>query len=624
VARVEVEVYFRSLAALPCAALPLCALAQGVVSNSSDSNAVVVSASRIEEPVAATVASVTVVTRADIERLQPHSVLELLAGLPGISVASSGDLGKSSLTFVRGTNADHVLVLIDGIKIGSATTGQAALEQLPVAQIERIEIVRGPRSSLYGSDAIGGIIQIFTRHSAPGAPGQPSLELTGGSHDAWQAQGGYSGSSGPFWYNASASGLYTSGIPVCAADAPATAPCHTTDPRQGYWTASAAVSGGFQVSDSTRVSVDWLRTNGDTRYDGDVFSGNESHVVQQVAGIELQAAPLAPWAMSFTVGQSVDQSAQLFDGAADGFFDTRRETLSWLNDLRLATTQNLLVGMDYEQDTVGSGIDYAVSSRADTGAFGSYRLTPGPMDLELSVRHDHNQQFGDHTTGAAGAAWRLTSGLRLSASWGTAFKAPTFNDLYFPFYGNPTLRPETARSGEIGVEGDLATHAQWSVNAYETRIVDLIEYNPVTFAADNIGRARIRGVELHLTTDLAGTHAELYSTWLDPRDRGANSGFLLPRRPQASVRLDLDREFGALSAGTSLAVVGRRFEDPANTERLGGYTTLDLRAGWRFHPSWMLQARVSNALSRDYQTVLYYNQPRFGAYLTLRYTSRSI
>ena len=615
--------FLRWMAALPCAAWPLFACAQDDLTEVPSPSPVIVTASRVAEPLTGALASVTIITRADIERLQAHSVPELLNGLAGMSVAASGDLGKTAYLFVRGTNADHVLVLIDGIKIGSATTGQAALEQLPVEQIERIEIVRGPRSSLYGSDAIGGIIQIFTRHSAPGAAGRSSFELTGGSHDTWQMQGGYSGSSGPVWYNASASGLYTAGIPVCAGGAPATAPCFTAEPRQGYRSASAAVSGGYRLGDTTRVSFDWLRANGDTGYDGDIFSGNESHVVQQAAGIELQTVPLPKWAMSLTAGQSLDESAQLFDGTPDGFFDTRRATLSWLNDLHLATTQDLLLGADYEQDTIGSGTAYAERSRADTGAFTSYRFAPGRMDLEVSARHDHNQQFGDHTTGAAAAAWRFTDGLRLTASWGTAFKAPTFNDLYFPFYGNRELRPETARATEIGLEGDLGRRMNWGVNIYETSIDDLIEYNPLTFGADNIDRARIRGLELHLATEIAGTLAQLNATRLDPRDRGANWGAALPRRAEESVRLDLDREFGPLTAGATLAVVGRRFEDPANTERMGGYTTLDLRAGWHVDPCWMLQARISNALNRDYETVLYYNQPRFGAYLTLRYTPRS-
>src|SRR5258708_29054923 len=140
------------------------------------------------------VASVTLITRADIDRLQPHSVDEMLTGLVGMSISSNGDLGKTTSVFVRGTNADHVLVLIDGIKIGAAPTGSAAWEQLPVEQIDHIEIVRGPTSSVYGSEALGGVVQIFTRHGAPGALDLPSLELSGGSHGTYQGEVGYSAS----------------------------------------------------------------------------------------------------------------------------------------------------------------------------------------------------------------------------------------------------------------------------------------------------------------------------------------------------------------------------------------------------------------------------------------------
>jgi len=213
------------------ATLPLIAVAQ---QDFSDLNQVIVTASRLAEPLDDAIASVTVITRADIDRLQPRSVDELLSGLAGITVSNDGDLGKTTSVFVRGTNSDHVLVLIDGIKIGSATTGTAAWEQLPVEQIDHIEIVRGPYSSLYGSEAIGGVVQIFTRHGAPGAAGVPSLEVSAGSHGTFLGEAGYSGSVGSGWYNGSASGLYTSGIPICAANAPVTANCYTTTPQQGY------------------------------------------------------------------------------------------------------------------------------------------------------------------------------------------------------------------------------------------------------------------------------------------------------------------------------------------------------------------------------------------------------
>ena len=603
-----------SLVALLSSSCPLVAIAQ---EDLSDLNQVIVTASRTAEPLAAAIASVTVITRMDIDRLQPHSVDELLAGLAGISFSNNGDLGKTTSIFVRGTNPDHVLLLIDGIKIGSATTGMAAWEQLPVEQIDHIEIVRGPNSSLYGSEAIGGVVQIFTRHGAPGASDVPSLTASGGSHGTYQGELGYSGSARNGWYNLSASGLYTDGIPICIANAPTTADCYTTTPQQGYWSGSVNLSGGYRWHDAT-ATLDVLRVDGDTRYDGNSFSGDESRVAQQVLGVSLTVTPLARFGVTFTAGQSLDRSQQYFSGTPIGFFNTRRDTFSWLNQLSLAPAQKLLLGADFEHDTIASDTAYATQSRDDTGVFALYQWLGRHQEVQLSERYDHNQQFGDHFTGSAQWAYRWSDALRLTASYGTAFKAPTFNDLYFPFYGDPTLRPETSRSAEVGLSGRSSV-LTWAVNAYQTEINDLIEYNPATFGADNIDRARIRGLEIQLAAQLEAWRALLQVTWLDPRDTGANYGELLPQRAQFTARFDLDRDFHAFSVGATLFQSGRRYEDPANTQRMGGYGTLDVRAAWRFQPRWELQALLKNALNRDYETVFYYNQPGRSAYLTLRY-----
>jgi len=572
-------------AALLSAGQPLLALAQ---EDFSDLNQVIVTASRTPEPLGSAIASVTVITQADIDRLQPYSVDELLTGLVGMSIANNGALGKTTSVFVRGTNADHVLVLIDGIKIGSATTSTAAWEQLPVEQIDHIEIVRGPTSSLYGSEALGGVVQIFTRRGAPGAPDLPSFEMSGGSHGTYQGEAGYSGSVRNGWCNASASGLYANGIPICIANAPVTADVYTTTPQQGYWSASSALSGGYRWANAT-ATLDFLRADGDTRYDGNIYSGDESRVVQQALDGTLTVAPLTPLSVTLTAGQSLDQSQQYFGGVPDGFFDSRRDTFSWLYQLSLTPGQKFLVGADFERDVIASDTDYAVKSRDDTGVFALYQWFPGHQELQLSERYDDNQQFGDHFTGSAQWAYRWSDALRLTASYCTAFKAPTFNDLYFPFFGDPTLRPETSHSTEVGFNGRLSVFS-WAVNAYQTQINDLIEYNPVTFGAANIDRARIRGLETQLAGTLQQWRVQLRATLLDPRDTGVSYGELLPRRAQYTARLDVDRDIAVLSFGATLFESGPRFEDPANTQRLGGYGTLDVRAAWRFQSHWEVQA----------------------------------
>jgi vitamin B12 transporter len=609
-------VAIRLALALFLAGCPLVLNAQSTGPNASQ---VIVTATRLEQPLDTALASVTVITRADIDRLQPHSVIELLEGLPGISIASNGDLGKVSSVFVRGTNSDHVLVLIDGIKVGSVTTGTTAFEQLPVEQIERIEIVRGPLSSLYGSEAIGGVIQIFTRHGTPGGPGVPSFDVSGGSHGTYQGELGYSGSAGQAWYNVSGSGLYTNGIPVCSADAPVTASCYTTSPRQGFWSASSDLSGGYRWGDHAELSLDYLRADGDTKFDGNIYSGNETRETQQVVGGRLKVTPFSVYDITLAAGQSLDQAAYNYNGTPAGFFDTRRTSASWLNEVRPSSNQELLLGLDYEHDEVASDTDYAVQSRNDTGVFGLYQWRPGELELQLSLRNDHNQQFGAHTTGAAAVGYRVSEALRFTASYGTAFKAPSFNDLYYPFYGNPDLRPETSRSFELGASGRSSLW-NWGLNAYQTDVNDLIEYNPATFAPDNIDRARIRGVEGQLGVQVSHWRAQLFATWLDPRDIGVNDGNLLPRRSQGSARMDVDRDWGRASLGATFYITGPRYDDPANTERLGGYSTLDLRASLAVSRRWLLQAVLKNVFNREYQTALYYNQPGFGAYLTLRYT----
>src|SRR5215470_11696163 len=528
-----------SLVALLATTCPFIAVAQ---EDFPDPNQIIVTASRTPEPLRSAIASVTVVTRADIERFQPHAVDELLTGLVGISASSNGDLGKSTAVFLRGTNPDHVVVLIDGIKIGAATTGMAAWEQLPVEQIDRIEIVRGPSSSLYGSEAIGGVVQIFTRHGAVTAGDAPSLMASGGSNGTYQGEVGYSGSAGRGWYNASASGLYTDGIPICVANAPATADCYTTTPRQGYWSGSAAVSGGYRWAGAT-ATFNALRVDGDTKYEGNNFAGNESRVVQQVLGASMTVTPLAPLSVTLTAGASEDRSQQYFNGISDSFFNTRRNTFSWLNQLALTPAQKLLAGSDFEHDAIASDVPYAEQSRDDTGLFVLYQWLGRHQELQLSERYDHNQQFGDHFTGSVQWAYRWSDALRLTASYGTAFKAPTFNDLYFPFYGDPALRPETSHSTEVGLSGRSSSFS-WAVNAYQTEISDLIEYNPATGGAENIGRARIHGLETQLAAQLEGWGGLLQVTLLDPRDIGMNYGELLPQRAQYTGRLDLDRSIG--------------------------------------------------------------------------------
>lgn len=592
--------------------------------HAADLSPVVVTATRTPQTADDSLSSVTVITRQDIDRLQPQSVQELLVGLPGISVANDGGLGKVTSVFLRGTEAGQVLVLLDGIKLGSATTGTAAFEQIPVDQIERIEIVRGPRSSLYGSEAVGGVIQIFTRRGAVNQAPTPSFSVGGGTYDTWQGEAGVTGGLQHAWYSAGVTGLYTGGINACrGVGAPTFAGCGTVEPdKDGYWTSSASLRGGYRFDDGAEVTGDWLRAYGDTKYDGSFQ--NESRVVQQVLGGSASLPRIGPWHASFTGGQSEDYSTNYENGSFAGFFDTLRNSASWQNDFVLAPRQLLTAGADYLKDHIVSDTPYPVTSREDYAGFAQYQGGFGGHDVQLSLRGDHNQQFGGHYTGGGAWGYRFSPAAHVFASYGTAFRAPTFNELYFPGFGNPLLKPEKSRSAELGFDG---RPGDWSyaLNVYQTRIDDLIAFD-ASFTPSNIDSARIRGLEAQLGWHHAGWRGQLDLSFLSPRNltAGGEHGNLLPRRAQETGRFDLDRDLGAFSAGTTVFVSSRRYDDLANTQPLGGYATFDFRAGWHFLPRWLLQARLANAFSKHYETAEYFNQPGRTVFVTLRYQPQAL
>ena len=604
-------------------ALLSCAIAAHAAdqNEASSLSPVIVTATRTAITADEALSSVSVITRADIERLQPLSVPDLLTGLPGISFANSGGYGEQTSLFMRGTNSSHTLVLIDGVRIGSVGNGLAAFEQLPVEQIERIEIVRGPRSSLYGADAIGGVIQIFTRRGSPQGGLQPSFSLTTGSNNLLRGQAGLSGGSEHVWYNLAVGAQYTRGINSCRIGAAeAFAGCFADEPdRDPYRNRNLSAAGGYRWDNGAELTGTWLRSLGEIHFDGTYQ--NRFRTVQQTAGSALSFNPLQAWKTTLSVGQNLDRYDNYENRDFVGYIYSRRNQAAWQNDLSVADNQLLTLGLDWQGEHIDSDTGFLATRRNDTGGYVQYQGTFGRNELQLSARRDHNSQFGDHNTGAAAWGYSFDHGLRLSASYGSAFHAPTFNDLYYPYgSGNPDLKPEESRSAELGLSQRLDAW-NWAVNAYQTRIDQLIALD-VNYFPSNISKARIRGAEGQLGTTLAGWQLQAYLTWLQPRneDGGPNNGRVLPRRPGRTARLDLDRRFGDFGVGATVYAAGRSYDDAGNLHPLAGYSTTDLRASYHFAPEWQVEARLANVFGRHYETVYYFNQPGRSAFLTLRYS----
>jgi len=579
---------------------------------------VVVTASRVAETTDDTLAAVSVITRDEIERQQSKSVQDVLQGLAGISITNNGGPGKATSVFLRGTESDHVLVLVDGIKVGSATLGTTAFQHIPVEQIERIEVVRGPLSSLYGSEAIGGVIQIFTRKG--GGELNPFFSIGGGSYDTYNASLGLSGGGERGWFNLSASGIDTEGFNACnGKSSPGGAGCFTIEPDDdGYRNLSGSLRAGYRFEGGLEIDAHALKTKGESEFDGSFV--NESESVQQVLGGSVRFSPLDVWQVTLAAGRSEDESDNFKDGSFQTRFESERDTVTFQNDISITDDHLFTLGVDYQKDRVDGTTAYAVSSRDNKGLFTQYQGAIAAQDIQLSLRRDDNEQFGEHNTGNAAWGYALNKGLRFKASYGTAFKAPTFNELYFPGFGNADLRPEESRSIEFGLSG-RAGWGRWSSNIYETQIDDLIAFDASIFAPANIDQARIRGLEMTFAAQVEAWNFTTNFTLLDPENRsnGTNRGNVLPRRAEQSLRFDATHHVGKYTLGATLFTEGKRYDDFANTRELSGYASVDLRAEYALTKDWLLQARVENLLDKEYETAAFFNQPGRGLYMTLRY-----
>jgi vitamin B12 transporter len=600
------------LAALSC--VPAAALADGAPTILSQ---IVVTATRTAQTEDQTLAPVTVITRQEIEMLQPASLQDLLSTTPGMAISNQGGPGKISAMFLRGTNANQVLVLVDGIRVGSATAGTTPIQDIPLDQIQRIEIVRGPFSSLYGSEAIGGVIQIFLRH----APGTfvPNASVGAGSYRHWTTGAGFSAAGDKGWVSVRASHDQTKGINSCRVGAAELfVGCFADQPdRDGFHNSGLTLHGAYQFDD--RWSADGLamRTEGFNHYDG-TFSDSDDYSTQ-VVGAQLHFRPDAGVNLTLRAGQSTDFDSDYLAGTYVDTFDTRR-TLGSLQADITAAGGLLTTGLDWQRDQVASTTAYATSLRTNRGLFAEWQRTFGVQSLQANLRRDQNSQFGGKTTGSLLWGWTLMPNLRLTANYGTAFVAPTFNDLYYPGFSNPHLAPETSRNIDIGLRGTPAW-GHWSLNVYRNDIRDLIALNPA-FVPENIDRGRITGIEGVIGGKLAGWNLSATATLLNAVDDavgGFYNGKQLPRRPRQSARLDADRSFGRFSFGVGWSLNAHAYDDLANQHRLGGYALTDLRAGWQVNHDWKLQLALNNVFDKGYETAYYYNQPGRNFMLTLRW-----
>ena len=577
-------------------------------SGTAAEEAVIVTATRTARTADETLASVSVITRADIERAQAKSVAELLAGEAGIDTTVSGGYGKSTNVFLRGTNSDHTLVLVDGIKIGSATLGTAAWQHLPLDQIERIEIVRGPRSSLYGSEAIGGVIQIFTRR--PTEKFQSQAEAGYGTYDTRKLSAGISGTDGDTSYNLTAGHFNTEGIDAKTASA------GNEGDRDGYRNESYSARLTHRLAGGAEIELHTLHAQGHTEFDG--TTENQTAFLQDVVGARLNFAPMNNWNVKLQAGTSRDYSDSFKNGTFRSTFNTLRHTTSWQNDVTLAKDQLLTLGVDYQDDRVGSTTAYARTERNNTGVFLQHQGKFDDHDVLVGLRQDDNEQFGVNNTGNLAWGYALSPRLRARLSHGTAFKAPTFNQLFFPGFGNPNLRPEKSKTHEAGLRG-RQDWGKWNVSAFQTNVDNLIATVTVggVSTAQNVDKARIKGLETEASTQFAGWETRAALTFLDPRNTITDK--VLTRRARRNLKLTTERTDGKWRYGANLLAQDHRYDNASNTTRVGGYGIVNFQAQYDVSKQWLVRANLDNAFDKTYETISTFKSPGRTLFVSLGY-----
>ncbi|WP_160089310.1 TonB-dependent receptor domain-containing protein [Pseudomonas sp. 9AZ] len=579
----------------------------------------VVTSGRHAEPVQQTTAATTVFTRKDIERLQVRSVAELLERVPGVSISRTGGAGSQTGLFVRGTSTAQTLVLVDGQRISAASSGTSSLEFLSPEQIERVEVVRGARSALYGSDAIAGVVQIFTRQGS-GDGLKPYVRLGVGSNQTFERSLGVSGGDAQTRFNLGAALDETQGIDATRDNFGA------NGDDDAYRNKSLSLNLSHRFNDDLKIGFSALDQRGQSEFE-DIFGTSLPTTDFQLSSLSsfIDANVSDAWNSRLEIGHSEDKrdtGNDQPDASADAFysFSTYRDSVNWVNTLALNDHHQVLLGADWYEDRLRSDTDFVEDSRWNQAAFIQHRYNAEYFSTELGLRHDKNQQFGSKNTWNTALTVPLNDDNNVILSYSEGFRAPTFNDLYYPDLcypgfgcftsANPELSPETSKSYEAQWRSRFSETSALELSLYRIDLQDAIvlDQNDIP---QNVQTARINGFEAALQQELFGWQGNLALALIDPRDR--DTGHTLARRAKRTLSLDLDRPFGEFALGVSWRALSGRYDDAANTRELSGYGLISLRGKWQATEEVAFDLKLNNLFDKDYAEATYKtSNGRFG------------
>ncbi|MBV8618144.1 MAG: TonB-dependent receptor [Curvibacter sp.] len=573
----------------------------------------VVTATRTEQPLADLVADVSLIDHQTLERSGAVALADVLARVPGVEIARNGGPAGTTSVFLRGADTAFTAVFIDGVRVDSQGVPGATWESIPLGLIDHIEILRGPAAAVYGSDALGGVIQIFTR-KGEGAP-QPYVEAGVGSYATSKVQAGVSGSSGAFDYALGVQRERSAGFNSIPSAAPAQ--------NDGYTSNAGHARLGFQINPDQRLEASLLAHNLLAGFnDGYGDPQQQSSYQLRTTGLNL----LSRWSPDYKTVLGVSESTSLYavTTAPDNYLsNTRVRSYLFQNEWRLGS-QQFTAALERREDHVVTS-DPVTGNRFENALALGWGLHWQQHTVQLNLRHDQDSTFGGHNSGSASYGYAITPAWRATVSAGTAFRAPTVYQLYGP-YGVSSLQPETSHNLEAGLRYAQGA-SRWGVVAYRNQVGNLINfsspgacsssygcyanvaharYTGVTFT----GEERIGAVSLHGSLDLQ-----------DPKN--LDTGALLARRARQHGTFGADTLVANWSLGAEVQASGRRYDNAANTRPLGGYTLFNLYASTAVARDWQLLARVDNLADKQYQLANTYATPGRSVYLGLKWAPQN-
>ena len=570
----------------------------------------IVTATRNPTPLESVLAPATVIDRETLARSLAPDITDVLRFNAGLDVARTGGPGQPTSVFIRGAESNHTLVLVDGVRMNPGTIGSAALQNIPPELVERIEIVRGPRSTLYGTDAIGGVINVITRRAPPG--GRFEARAGAGSYDSRQASLVTSLSSASGEIGAAVSWLDSEGFPTRSTDA--------TD--RGFDNLAVnlharASAGAFELA------LRHVQAEGTSEYSDFFLTPVDQDFRNAITSGTVDYAGDGPWSARVTLSRMADRIEQ---NDSPDHLETERYALDWQNDFEFArhrvTAGVLLQHEDAESLSFGTGFD--ASTRMASAYVQDWWLL-GPHALLLAAGYTDHETFGGRPTWNFEYGYALGAQTRITLAAGTAFRAPDATDLY-GFAGNPALDPEESRSVELGLRHDFTERHSVTLSLFQNDIDDLIEFvvvDPATFDGrlENVESARIRGVEAGYAYTGADWQLRAQISVQDPENR--STGARLLRRTRESVTVGATRSFGPVAVGLDVLYAGARedFGFPEPT-RLSAYTLANLTASYQLSRSFSVLARVENLLDEDYELASTYNTPDRSVFFAVSYQSQ--